>query len=410
MNFILILGDIPKNIFCKDSLENPINTKAKLTLLNPPFSVKKNYEEILFNNDNNNIKEYIPIKTSSALLLFLQATISYLDTDGYSGLISPYGQDIFGKNKDYIDCRKFLLEKCSVEEIYINPSGTFRPYTGVDTIYIKYKKGYSTTQIKYYNLKIDKTYELIKIINIEDIKNNNYSLDCNSYTSYNKSYNNILYKKIGDIVKFEKKSKRQASFGKKIGKYPFYTSSKEGNKFCDECDYTDECIIIGTGGVANIKINKNFSCSADNLIMKSNDNNILTQYIYHYLLNNLHLLEEKFHGSVIKHLIKDDLIKIEIPIPSLNEQLDLINNIKLTIVNEIKTILDNQNDKFNDLIKMFLDINDNILLSKNLINNKLTNINLINNNQLNNNVDNDTINIINNFDKKKKKIIKKKKV
>ena len=72
--------------------------------------------------------------------------------------------------------------------------------------------------------------------------------------------------KLGDICEFMPKSKRNASFGQSTGQYNFYTSSEKVQK-CDVVDYIDECLIIGSGGVANIKLDKNFSCSADNLFL-----------------------------------------------------------------------------------------------------------------------------------------------
>ena len=54
---------------------------------------------------------------------------------------------------------------------------------------------------------------------------------------------------MGDICEFLPKSKRQASYGEKQGLYPF----QKCNKYCNEFDYHDECLIIGSGGNANIK-------------------------------------------------------------------------------------------------------------------------------------------------------------
>ena len=127
---------------------------------------------------------------------------------------------------------------------------------------------------------------------------------------------NINNKKLNDICEFLPKSKRQASFGKEDGKYNFFTSSKNLTKYCDEIDYTDTCLIIGTGGNANIKISNNFSCSADNFVVKIIDNQVLSYYLYYWFINNMIKLEDCFHGSTIKHLSKGDLENIKIPIPS----------------------------------------------------------------------------------------------
>ena len=51
------------------------------------------------------------------------------------------------------------------------------------------------------------------------------------------------YIKIKDILSFQKKSKIKASEGLKIGKYNFYTSSKEQNKFLDYYEYSNEEVL-----------------------------------------------------------------------------------------------------------------------------------------------------------------------
>ena len=63
--------------------------------------------------------------------------------------------------------------------------------------------------------------------------------------------------KLGDICEFLPKSKRNASFGQEIGQYNFYTSSNKIQK-CDIADYNEECLIIGDGGIANIKFSYQF--------------------------------------------------------------------------------------------------------------------------------------------------------
>ena len=95
------------------------------------------------------------------------------------------------------------------------------------------------------------------------------------------------------------------------------------SKLCDIADYNDESIIIGTGGNASIKISSHYSCSADNFIIKINNEN--TKYIYYWLIKNINKMEDLFHGITIKHLSKTDLLEIQIPIPSLEVQQNIVN-------------------------------------------------------------------------------------
>ena len=94
------------------------------------------------------------------------------------------------------------------------------------------------------------------------------------------------------------------------------------NTYVDKPDYTQESIIIGTGGNPNIKYGKEFACSSDNIIIFFN--NINTKFIYYYLLNNIHILEKGFKGATIKHISKEFIKLIKIPIPSLEKQKEVV--------------------------------------------------------------------------------------
>ena len=144
-----------------------------------------------------------------------------------------------------------------------------------------------------------------------------------------------------------KKSKRNASFGQPTGQYNFYTSSDKVQK-CDIDDYKEECLIIGSGGVANIKLDNNFSCSADNMLLKTKYN----KYIYYILKGNMQMLAYGFKGSTLKHLSKDYLRNLQIPIPQsqdkIKEWVDKISapynekNEKQTQIKELETFVRNR--------------------------------------------------------------------
>ena len=130
------------------------------------------------------------------------------------------------------------------------------------------------------------------------------------------------YIKVKDILEFKKKSKIKASEGLKIGKYNFYTSSREQNKFLDYYEYSNEALIIGTGGNANIHHSYGkFSVSTDCFVLENKANKFfLLEYIYKYLLKNIHIIENGFRGAGLKHISKEYLENIKIPIISLEKQ------------------------------------------------------------------------------------------
>jgi len=240
-------------------------------------------------------------------------------------------------NKTYKDLRKCLVENFNVREVISVPQDQFENTSTKTSIIIFDNTEEKTTEVKFSDLVVeryteDKFVEVFDDIVIveskgnikgvtdilisqamkeEIVKNAIYSLNGKDYNKkvivVGGGYELV---KLGDISEFKPKSKRNASFGQTTGQYNFYTSSDKVQK-CDLVDYNEECLIIGSGGVANIKIDGLFSCSADNLILKTKYND----YLYYLFKGNMKLLIDGFSGSVLKHLSKDYLTNLQIPVP-----------------------------------------------------------------------------------------------
>jgi len=183
---------------------------------------------------------------------------------------------------------------------------------------------------------------------IEKIAANSYSLN---YAEYMKNevieYNEgVIVKTLGEVCMFLPKSKRQASYGEKHGQYPFYTSSQTCSKYCDKYDYEDECLIVGTGGSANIKYGCKFSCSTDNFVIKINPGQ-LVKYIYYYLSINIEVLQKGFVGVGLQHISKEYINNIKIPIPSLERQKEIVEYLDFIYEKSNMT----SNDKITELKK-----------------------------------------------------------
>jgi len=131
----------------------------------------------------------------------------------------------------------------------------------------------------------------------------------------------MKYKTLGEICNFAKKSKRKAGDGLAEGIYPFYTSSNVQRKFFNESDYTEDSLILGTGGLASIHYcSKKFSCTADCMVLEPSNNDFFAKYIYYYLSGNLNILEDGFRGAGLKHISKEYVEKIKIPLLPLETQ------------------------------------------------------------------------------------------
>ena len=285
-------------------------------------------------------------------------------------------------NKTYKNIRKVLIENFNVREIISVPQDQFENTSTKTSIVIFDNTEEKTTQVKFSDLVVEQCMEdkfeeidgkIVLTENKDDIcgisdkliseatkdeilKNPIYSLNGKDYNKkeivVGDGYELV---KLGDVCEFLPKSKRNASFGQSTGQYNFYTSSDKVQK-CDVADYNVECLIIGSGGVANIKIDNIFSCSADNLLLKSKYN----YYLYSLLKGNMKLLIDGFTGSTLKHLSKNYLENLQIPIPKSekkitewvnkiskpytkkNENEKLIMKLEEEIKNKIKIIGDNE--------------------------------------------------------------------
>ncbi len=350
-NMLISSGHMFEQLDRGDSIREPISRKFDIILANPPFGIKGlNYDDF-----HSPVKlDYVPIKTDNAVSLFLQAMIHMLNINGKCAVVVPDGKDLFSKtNRVLITIREYLVKTCDLKEIIHLPAGIFTN-TSIKTcvfFFVKRKEGadvlkttlnFSKTQKetgRHYNFSTThqtKTVAFYEYNPIEDVKhflvevpietiaNNSYSLQYTEYVKNDKQYEQgTIVKTLGEVCEFLQKSKRKASYGKKEGKYPFYTSSQKCMKYCDEYDYEGECLIVGTGGTANVKYSNQFSCSTDNFILKLQTKET-AKYIYYYLSNNLDILQNGFVGAGLQHISKNYITQIQIPFPSLDKQQEIV--------------------------------------------------------------------------------------
>ena len=354
-NMLISSGHMFEKLDRGDSIRVPITRKFDNILANPPFGIKG----LKYDDFQSPLKsEYVPIKTDNAVSLFIQAIIYMLNINGKCAVVLPDGQDLFSKtNTTLVAIREYLMKTCDLKEIIYLPSGIFT-YTSIKTcvfyfvkkregtdvlkVDIKYSKTtqketkrnyqfsktHQTTKVKFYDYNpYEDVKNLLVEVPIEKIVGNSYSLNYAEYmkdeTEEEQYEEGVVVKTLGEVCKFLPKSKRKASYGEKQGQYPFYTSSQTCSKYCDEYDYEDECLIIGTGGNANIKYCSKFSCSADNFVIKINLGQSV-KYIYYYLSINIEVLQNGFVGVGLQHISKEYITNIKIPIPSLEHQQEIV--------------------------------------------------------------------------------------
>ena len=140
-----------------------------------------------------------------------------------------------------------------------------------------------------------------------------------------KIFGNNEIMKLRDVCSFLPKSKRSAKYGNKEGLYPFFKSSLIVKSYVDVPDYTQESIIIGDGGDANINYGTVFSCSDHCYVLQNKDTCIYNlKYVYYYFLNNLDIMSSLYTGVAIRNISKTSLKNIKIHIPSLERQEEIV--------------------------------------------------------------------------------------
>jgi len=324
------------------------NDKFDVILANPPFMSPKG-----------GVRPHskFSVQSNRSEVLFVDYIMNHLKPKGRAGIIVPEGI-IFQSGSAHKQLRKNLVND-GLYAVVSLPSGVFQPYSGVKTSILLFDNEQAKQKSEILFMKVEQDgFDLgatkrpiskndlptaLDILNkwkagekvesklaiyVEKTKiaeSGDYNLSGDRYRVAT-DYSNAKWPmvELGEVIEFEQKSKRKSGDGKEKGLYKFFVSSQNQNKFIDEADYLNENLILGTGGAASVHIASNFSTSADTFIFHSKDIQVNNTYLYHVLLNNKEVLERGFRGQGIKHLSKEYLFKIKIPLPPLEIQEQIV--------------------------------------------------------------------------------------
>ena len=345
-----------------DSIRSPITNKYDIILANPPFGIKGlTYDDIRLTRTNLDKAKYLPIKSDSAVPLFLQVIIWSLKINGRCAVVLPNGKELYNDSYELLSIRQFLMKTCELVEVIYLPAKTFT-HTSIKTCILYFykreegqnvmktqitynsknknkevkreyifKSEHMTKKVKFtkYNQKTNERKELLEV-DIEDIENHNYSLN---YTDYLQSeevkYNDeVEIRTLGEVCVLIKGIKRNSKNGLDNGLYPLYYCSILGYLYLNTYDYEGEGIIINkTNGSGKCMVyygSNKYNVGKTTLHFKSKSDKILTRYIYYYLSNNIKLLEKYYTGAMQQSIKFEDFDNIKIPIPSIEKQREMV--------------------------------------------------------------------------------------
>lgn len=340
-NLLMITGSLPVNIRCDDSFLNPQCEEYDVVIANPPFGIKMNKNILDMIDDN-----FIPYKSSSSVMNFLQIAISLLKIGGRCAIIIPSGQELSSTSKIYVDVRRYLFHTCKV--ISLKSSNAKFKTTGVDTSILYFIKKSSEERDRPYKSKV--YFDNVEV-KTKTISHNSYSLSENTYYEDEiEEKDGYETYKLGDIISYLPIEKRNSKDGRKIKDdeycYPLFYCSILNHLWLNEYDYEDEEAIMlnktnGSGKCELFYCRKRYSVAQTTFRFTSDNDQIKTKYLYYYLKFNKNILEKLYEGINQKSITKERLNNVKVQIPSLC--------IQEKIVEECDRIY-NQIQRCNDMI------------------------------------------------------------
>ena len=326
-------------------------------ITNPPFGVNIKYKEV-FKDNIIDYKEIYPIVTNNGTSLFIQMIMYKLKIGGICAIVLPDGELMSSNNTSNINMRKFILDNAKIIKI-INVEGGIFQNTNIKTKVLIFQKGkYDNYNQEIEFLDVINGGKEIKLITKQKL-NKTYQFNIKKQEekiNYNNDFELIEFREIFDLIKGKiqsskvevddngegvmvTQSKNKLDY-KKIknwhidGNNLFIGNIDSGKKICinfyeGKCDYTNLLLLC--------KIKENYN------------NKINIKYIYYYLISiKDKLTKEYLKGAANLSLDVENFNLMKIPIPSLEQQKEIVEYLDLIYEKNIKL----SNDKIEDIKKL----------------------------------------------------------
>jgi len=348
------------NVFEYDALtsEDRWNEYYDVILANPPFMTPKG-----------GIRPHnkFGLKSNRAEVLFVDYILTHLKPKGRAGIIVPEGI-IFQSSKAYKELRKKLVENGLIGVISL-PAGVFNPYSPVKTSILiidknKQNKDVFMTKILNdgYSLgsqrnpielnDLPKILNLIKKQSIEDnfhfvskseiIKNKDITFQLNQYIKQEitSSYNIVELKEVAE-VNFGTRIVKKNTQGTKYDVYggggkTFRTDefNRENELIVSRFAMSQQCVRFVKG---------KFYLNDSGLSLKVRSDKINQKFLNSVLLNIQDQIYSCGRGAAQKNLNIDQFYNINIPLPPLEKQQEIVDEIEQyqKVIDGAKQVVEN---------------------------------------------------------------------
>jgi len=348
---MLILTGIPFNgdkIRGSNSFSDPITTGTGapfegLTIdycfMNPPYGGDKSkgkeykfaYSKKVKADDGSTSKKFfvnqeiqsIGIEDDDKVSAGVQLAMATLSADGgVCSIVLPQGF-FFGATKKCVELRKKIAEDYKIWYI-VDIASRSLINTGTKTSMMVFQRGVGATE-KVSFIGLDET--VLVEATLAELRAKSYSLNYKQYMLQTAvEVEGFEMVKLGDIVKPSSMKHRSTPEGNKTGKYPLISSALNVEYYMDTCDSENPSLIFNTinaDGNCSIHYYEKFNVTSNTYVL-SCSNKLTLQYIYYYLKTQPELLKSCFEGTTKKALSRPLLQSIDIPLPSLERQQQIV--------------------------------------------------------------------------------------
>jgi len=319
----------------QDSLVNNDEQMYDFILANPPFGIKG----LKYKDMNEKIKS-LGINGTKGEILFLQLCMCKLNENGKCAIVVPEGV-LFNSTKMYKETRKYLLENFNLKKVIKVGEGDFFKNTGVKTSVLFFEKNGNTENVEFIQVnKVNDSIEEVSLMTVEidKIIENDYSLNMNLYKEITYITNdNYDIKQLSEITHDKRGQSIKVKGENLSGEYPIVSGGTNICGYYHKYNREENTILISSSGKAGY-VSKYPSklWASDCWSIHSNDETYVTNdYLYYTLKYLQNTIYEYQTGSVIKHIAFKDIKHLKIPVPPLEvqnrivEQLDNIYEVEI---------------------------------------------------------------------------------
>lgn len=147
----------------------------------------------------------------------------------------------------------------------------------------------------------------------------------NKLLTFDKDDKNVKWVKLGDACTINRGIRVVRNDLNKNGKYPVYQNSLTPLGYYDKSNYPkNTTFIISAGAAGEIGFSKEPMWAADDCLCIICTDNLLSKYVYHYLIEHKIFLISKIRKASIPRLSRVTIEKLPIAIPHISEQQRII--------------------------------------------------------------------------------------